>query len=91
MGVHPPKTPYQGLLVAGILSTSDLRVELVQDLKTIPKIVLHGGSTGLIVEQVEHLSELHRRTIRSPVPNQPEHHTVRVILQLDGIIHPHLP
>ncbi|AST47734.1 AC5 [Tomato leaf curl purple vein virus] len=91
MGVHPPKTPYQGLLVAGILSTGNLRVELVQNLKTITEIVLHGGSTGLIVEHVEHLPKVHGRSIGSPVSDKPEHHTVRVILQLDILVHPHLP
>ncbi|AOV62487.1 C5 protein [Malvastrum bright yellow mosaic virus] len=88
--VQLPKTPNYSLLVACILTTCDFGIEFVHDLETISKIVLDRGSTGLVVEHVEHLSKVHRITIGSSIPDQPEHHTVRVVLQLNIIIHPHL-
>nr|ADM62321.1 AC5 [Cleome leaf crumple virus] len=69
VGVHPPKAPNQRLLVARVLSTSDLHVEPVQHLKTITEIVLHRSGAWLVVKQVKNLSEIHGRPVRSPVPN----------------------
>nr|WLD53465.1 AC5 protein [Tomato yellow leaf deformation dwarf virus] len=69
MIVHLPKTPHHSLLVTGILSTRNLRGEPVHDLETIAEIVLHSRSTGLVIVHVEHLAEVHRGTIRPPVPN----------------------
>nr|AWX66252.1 AC5 protein [Sida yellow net virus] len=91
MIVDLPETTHKCLLVAGILTTSHLGVELVHHLVTIAQIVLHGCSTGLVVKHVEHLPKVHRSTIRSTVSDQPEHDTVRVVHQLDVLIHPHLP
>nr|AOT83386.1 AC5 [Macroptilium yellow spot virus] len=90
MIVDLPKTPDKCLLVASILSTSDFGIELVHDLITITKIVLDRSSTGFIVKHVEHLAKVHRRTIGTTVSDQPKHHTVGVILQLDVLVHPYL-
>nr|AOV62506.1 replication enhancer protein [Malvastrum bright yellow mosaic virus] len=90
MVVQLPKTPNYSLLGACILTTCDFGIELVHNLETISKIVLDRGSTGLVVEHVENLSKVHSSTIRSTIPDQPEHDTVRVVLQLNIIIHPHL-
>nr|QFG39770.1 AC5 protein [Tomato yellow spot virus] len=90
MIVDLPEPLDQRLLIAGILSTSDLGIELVHDLETITEIVLHGCSTGLVVEHVEHLAKIHWRSIRSTVPDQPEHAAVRVVLELDILVHPYL-
>nr|AWX66246.1 AC5 protein [Sida yellow net virus] len=91
MIVDLPETLDQRLLVAGILSTSDLGIELMHDLETITQVVLHSCSARLVVEHVEHLAKIHRCAIRSTVPDQPEHATVRVVLELDVLVHPHLP
>ncbi|AAM12375.1 AC5 protein [Sida mottle virus] len=90
MIVDLPKPLDQRLLIAGILSTRDLGIELVHDLETITEIVLHGCSAGLVVKHVEHLAEIHWCAIRSTVPDQPEHATVRVVLELDILVHPYL-
>ncbi|AAD10469.1 AL5 [Sida golden mosaic Florida virus-USA] len=90
MIVDLPEPLDQSLLIAGILSTCDLSIELVHDLITITEIVLHRRSARLVVEHVEHLTEIHRSAIGSTVPDQPEHNTVRVVLELDVLIHPHL-
>nr|QMV80569.1 AC5 [Euphorbia yellow mosaic virus] len=89
--VDLPKTLDDRLLVARILSTSDLRVKLVHHLEAIAEIVLHSGCTGFVVEHVEHLAKIHRRAIWSTISHQPEHDAIRVVLQLDGLIHPDLP
>ncbi|AAL02412.1 AL4 [Pepper huasteco yellow vein virus-[Sinaloa]] len=88
MVVHLPETPNQGLLVAGILPTSDLSIESMHNLITIPKIVLHSSGTGLVVIHVKDLAKIHRRTVGSPIPNQPKHDTVGMVLQLNIFIHP---
>nr|QMV80639.1 C5 [Tomato mottle leaf curl virus] len=69
MIVDLPEPLDKRLLVACVLSTCDLSIELVQDLVTIAEIVLHRGSTGLVVKHVEHLAKIHGSAIRSPVPN----------------------
>nr|ULE28047.1 AC5 protein [Tomato severe rugose virus] len=89
--VDLPKALHYCLLITGILSTSNLGIKLVHDLKTIPKIVLNSCSARLVVKHVEHLAKIHRCRIRSPISNQPEHHTICVILQLDALVHPYLP
>nr|QHA25046.1 AC5 protein [Soybean blistering mosaic virus]QHA25062.1 AC5 protein [Soybean blistering mosaic virus] len=89
--VHLPETLHKSLLIASILSTRNLCIKLMHNLETVPKIVLHGSSARLIVKHVEHLPEIHRRSIRSTISHQPEHHTIRVVLQLDTLIHPDLP
>ncbi|QDJ95892.1 putative AC5 protein [Sida chlorotic leaf virus] len=90
MSVDSPESPNQCLLVASILTTSHLSIEPVHDLKTITKIVLHRSSTGLVVEHVEHLTKIHRGAIGSSVSDQPKHDAVRVVLQLDVLVHPYL-
>nr|ACL80175.1 AC5 [Tomato yellow spot virus] len=90
MIVDLPEPLDQRLLIAGILTTGDLGIELVHDLETITEIVLHGCSTGLVVEHVEHLAKIHWRSIGSTVPDQPEHAAVRVVLELDILVHPYL-
>nr|AFV52573.1 C5 [Tomato leaf deformation virus] len=89
MVVDLPKAPHQSLLVTGILTSRDLSIEPMHNLKTISKIVLHGGGTGLIVEHVKHLAKVHGRAIGSPVSDQPEHDAVSVVLQLDILVHPY--
>nr|QMV80700.1 C5 [Tomato mottle leaf curl virus] len=69
MVVDLPEPLDNSLLVAGVLSTCNLGIEPVQDLVTIAEIVLHRGSTGLVVKHVEHLAKIHGSAIRSPVPN----------------------
>nr|ADU54603.1 unknown [Abutilon mosaic virus]ADU54609.1 unknown [Abutilon mosaic virus]ADU54615.1 unknown [Abutilon mosaic virus] len=91
MIVDLPETLDECLFIAGILSTCDLAIELMHDLVTIAEIVLHSGSTGLVVEHVEHMTKIHGRAIRSTVSDQPEHDTVRVVLELDVLVHPDLP
>nr|AWX66240.1 AC5 protein [Sida micrantha mosaic virus] len=91
MIVDPPEPLDQSLFIAGILTTSDLGVELVHNLITITEIVLNRSSAGLVVKHVEHLTKVHRSTIRSTVSDQPEHDTVRVVLELDVLVHPYLP
>ncbi|AST47752.1 AC5 [Macroptilium golden yellow mosaic virus] len=89
--VHLPKSPYQGLFIACILTTSHLGMEPMHNLETITKIVLDRSCTGFIVEHVEHLPKIHRRSIWSTVTDQPKYDTVRVVLELDVFIHPYLP
>nr|ULE28228.1 AC5 protein [Tomato severe rugose virus] len=91
MIVDLPEPLDKRLLIACVLSTSDLSIELVHNLKTIPEIVFHSGGARLVVEHVKHLAKVHRSRIRSPISNQPEHHTICMILQLDGLVHPYLP
>nr|AST47728.1 AC5 [Tomato mottle leaf curl virus] len=69
MVVDLPEPLDNSLLVAGILSTGNLGIGPVQNLVTIAEIVLHGGSTRLVVKHVEHLAKIHGRAIRSPIPN----------------------
>nr|QMV80678.1 AC5 [Tomato mosaic severe dwarf virus] len=69
MVVDLPEPLDNSLLVAGVLSTRNLSVESVHHLETIPEIVLHSRSTGLVVKHVEHLAKIHGRAIRSPIPN----------------------
>ncbi|UMM45348.1 C5 [Galium leaf distortion virus] len=90
MGVHLPKPLHERLLVRCVLTSGHLGVELVHNLETISQIVLHGGGARLVVKHVEHLPKVHRRPIGSPVPNQPEHHAVRVVPQFYVLVHPHL-
>nr|QMV80644.1 AC5 [Tomato common mosaic virus] len=91
MIVDLPEPLDKRLLVACVLSTCDLSIELMHDLKTITEIVLHGCSAGLVVKHVEHLAKIHRGAIRSSVSDQPEHSTVRMVFQLDVLVHPYLP
>nr|AIF79687.1 AC5 [Sida mosaic Bolivia virus 2] len=88
--VDLPKTLDQSLLVASILTAGNLGIKPVHHLITIAKIVLHSSGTGLVVKHVEHLAKIHWSAIRSTIPDQPEHHTVRVVLQLDILVHPYL-
>ncbi|AJE29617.1 C5 [Oxalis yellow vein virus] len=90
MIVDLPEPLDQRLLIAGILSTSDFGIELVHNLETITEIVLDGCSARLVIEHIEHLAKVHWCAIRSTIPDQPEHTTVRVVLELDVLIHPHL-
>ncbi|AAM12383.1 AC5 [Tomato chlorotic mottle virus] len=90
MIVDLPEPLDKRLLVACVLSTCDLSIELVHNLKTITEIVFHSGGARLVVEHVKHLAKVHRGAIRSTVPHQPKHGTVRVVLQLDVLIHPYL-
>nr|AIA58677.1 AC5 [Solanum mosaic Bolivia virus] len=89
--VDLPKTLHKSLLVTCILSTSHLSIKLMHNLITITEIVLHCSSARLIVKHVEHLAKIHRCTIGSSISHQPEHDTVRVVLQLDVLVHPYLP
>ncbi|AOT83374.1 AC5 [Macroptilium common mosaic virus] len=88
--IHLPKTLNQCLLVARILSTSDFGIKFMHHLETITKIVLNSSSTGLIVKHVEHLAKVHGSTIGSTVSDQPKHHTIGMVLQLDVLVHPYL-
>nr|AOT83442.1 AC5 [Sida angular mosaic virus]WHI95118.1 AC5 [Sida angular mosaic virus] len=90
MIVDLPEPLDQSLFIAGILATSDFGIKLVHNLETITEIVLNRCSTGLVVKHVEHLAKVHRSTIGSTVSDQPEHDTVRVVLQLDVLVHPYL-
>nr|UBR90482.1 AC5 protein [Cnidoscolus mosaic leaf deformation virus] len=89
--VDLPESLDRSLLIAGILATSDFGIELVHYLETITKIVLNSSRGRLVVEHIEHLAKVHRGTVWSSISNQPEHDYVRVVLQLDSIIHPYLP
>nr|UBR90608.1 AC5 protein [Cnidoscolus mosaic leaf deformation virus] len=91
MIIDLPESLDRSLLVAGILATCDFGIELVHHLETITKIVLHSSRCRLIVEHIKHLAKVHRSTVWSSISNQPEHDYVRVVLQLDSIIHPYLP
>ncbi|AOT83436.1 AC5 [Sida angular mosaic virus] len=78
------------LFIAGILATCHLTIELVHNLITITEIVLNSSSTRLVVKHVEHLAKIHWCSIWSAVSDQPEHDTIRVVLQLDVLVHPYL-
>nr|QMV80658.1 AC5 [Sida micrantha mosaic virus] len=69
MIVDLPEPLDKRLLVACVLSTCDLSIELMHDLKTITEIVFHSGGARLVVKHVEHLAKIHGSAIRSPVPN----------------------
>nr|UBR90542.1 AC5 protein [Cnidoscolus mosaic leaf deformation virus] len=86
-----PKPLDCGLLVAGILSTSDFGIELVHNLETITKIVLNSRRRRLIIKHIKHLAKVHWSSIGSSISHQPEHDYIRVVLQLDVVVHPHLP
>nr|AOT83430.1 AC5 [Sida angular mosaic virus] len=90
MIVDLPEPLNYRLFIAGILATCHLTVELVHNLVTITEVVLNGSSTWLIVKHIEHLAKIHWSSVGSTVPDQPEHDTVRVVLQLDVLIHPYL-
>nr|UBR90596.1 AC5 protein [Cnidoscolus mosaic leaf deformation virus]UBR90602.1 AC5 protein [Cnidoscolus mosaic leaf deformation virus] len=89
--INLPKPLDCGLLVAGILSTGDFGIELVHHLETITKIVLNSRRSGLIIEHIKHLAKVHGSPVWSSVSHQPEHDYVRVVLQLNTVIHPNLP
>ncbi|AEF12634.1 AC5 protein [Whitefly VEM 1 begomovirus] len=91
MIVDLPESPNQRLLVAGILTTCDLAIEPVHNLITIAEIVLNRGGARLVVIHVEHLAKIHWGAIGSSVSDQPEHDTVRMVLELYVLIHPYLP
>ncbi|AAD10475.1 AL5 [Sida golden yellow vein virus-[A11]] len=91
MIVNLPESPDQSLLVAGILTPSDFTIEPVHNLITITEIVLNRGGARLVVIHVKHLAKVHWSAIGSTIPDQPEHYTVRVVLELDVLIHPNLP
>ncbi|AFZ40233.1 AC5 protein [Tomato mottle wrinkle virus] len=91
MIIDLPETTNKSLLVACILSSRNLSIEPMHDLIPITKIVLHSGSTRLIIKHIKHLAKIHRCPIRSPIPNQPENDAVRVVLQFNIFVHPYLP
>nr|ASR73675.1 AC5 [Tomato mottle wrinkle virus] len=91
MIVDLPETPHKSLLVASILSTRNLSIKPMHHLVAITKIVLHSGSTRLIIKHIKHLAKIHRGPIRSPIPDQPENDAVRVVLQFNIFVHPYLP
>ena len=80
----------QGLFLARILTSSDSRSKTTYNLKTISKIVLHSGSTGLIVIHIEHLTKILGRSIGPPVSNKKKHDCICMVLHLDILIHPDL-
>ncbi|BAA00137.1 unnamed protein product [Bean golden yellow mosaic virus-[Puerto Rico-Japan]] len=90
MVVHLPKTPYQGLLVACILTTRHLCIEPMHNLITITKIVLDRSSTRFIVKHVKNLTKIHRGSIWSTVTDQPKNDTIGMVLKHDVFIHPYL-
>nr|QHA25096.1 AC5 protein [Tomato yellow vein streak virus] len=91
MIVDLPETPHKSLLVASILSTRNLSIKPMHDLKPITKIILHSSSTRLIIKHIKNLAKIHRCPIRSPIPDQPENDAVRVVLQFNIFVHPYLP
>ncbi|ABJ97343.1 AC5 [Chilli leaf curl virus-India [India:Papaya:2005]] len=53
--------------------------------------ILHSGSARLFVKHVEHLSKILWFINRTTITDKEKHHTIRVILSLDILIHPYLP
>nr|ADB96024.1 AC5 [Horsegram yellow mosaic virus] len=90
MVINTIKSANNGLLLARILATGNGGMKLTHDLITITKIILHCGSTGFIIIHVKNLTKVLRRSIRTPITNQLEHHSVSVILGLDVFVHPNL-
>nr|AFB83425.1 C5 protein [Cotton leaf curl Burewala virus] len=52
--------------------------------------ILHSAGTGLIIKHIKYLSKILRFINRSTISNQEKHHTIRVILRLNVLIHPDL-
>ncbi|QBC98463.1 AC5 protein [Cotton leaf curl Khokran virus] len=52
--------------------------------------ILHSRRTGLIIKHIKYLSKILRFINRSTISNQEKHHTIRVILRLNVLIHPDL-
>nr|AGT50906.1 AC5 protein [Cotton leaf curl virus] len=52
--------------------------------------ILHSRRTGLIIKHIKYLSKILRFINRSTISNQEKHHTIRVILRLNVLIHPYL-
>nr|UVJ88633.1 ac5 protein [Horsegram yellow mosaic virus] len=91
MIINTIKSANYSLLLTSILATGHSGMKLTHDLITITKIVLHSCSTGFIIIHVKNLTKVLGRSIRTPITNQFEHHSVSVILGLDVFVHPNLP
>ena len=59
-------------------------------MKKVFWIVLHSGSTGLIVIHVKHLTKILGRSIGPPVSNKKKHYCICMVLNLNILIHPDL-
>ncbi|UED37338.1 AC5 protein [Conyza yellow vein virus] len=66
---NPKKLLNYCLLLAGISTTRQSLVPCAQNLETIPKIILNGCSTWLIIIHVKNLTKVHGSSIRTSIPN----------------------
>ncbi|SAM29867.1 AC5 protein [Tomato leaf curl Palampur virus] len=61
-----------------------------EHLISITMHILHSGSARFVVEHIKHFAEILWRTSRSSITHQEEHHTIRVVLGLNILVHPDL-
>nr|ART89124.1 AC6 protein [Tomato leaf curl Joydebpur virus] len=88
--INPNKLLHQSLLLRCVLTTCNGCMPLPEHLIPITMHVLHSSRTGLIIKHVKYLTKVLGLIYGPTISNKEKHNTIRVILSLDGLIHPYL-